>query len=152
MDIVPASVWTLHVAFAALWTGSVLFVTATVIPAGAAGDVGAEALSAIVGRLRTFTRVSALVLFLTGGHMAGTTYTVERLTGTGRGHLVLTMLVLWLVLAGLVEAGAGKLLSGVDAGKLREPVRDSRTLFHAAAAVSVLLLITGGVLASNVVA
>ncbi|MFA9515614.1 transporter [Halopenitus sp. H-Gu1] len=152
MDFVSATVWTLHVVFAAFWTGSVLFVAATVIPAGATGDIGSDALSSIIGRLRTVTRVSAFVSFLTGGYMAGATYTVEQLTGTGRGHLVLTMLVLWFVLAGLVEAGSSKLRSGIDAGKLREPVRNSRSLFLAAAAVSILLLITGGVLASNAVA
>ncbi|SEH39354.1 hypothetical protein SAMN05192561_101492 [Halopenitus malekzadehii] len=152
MDLIPAAVWTLHVAFAALWTGSVLFVSATVVPAATSATIGTDAIASIVGRLQLVTRLSAVVLFATGGHMAGTTYTIERLTGTGRGHLVLTMLVLWFVLAALVEIGSKKLLSGVSTDKLREPARDARPLFLGAAVVSVLLLVTAGVLASNVVA
>lgn len=86
----------LHVLFAGLWTGSILFVSLAGLP-----DGGAD-------WLRYISRASALVLLLTGGHLAGTRYTVESLTGTTAGWAVLTMLVLWAVLTGLVEVAASK--------------------------------------------
>jgi len=80
--------------------------------------------------------------------MAGTLYTVDSLTGTGRGHLVLTMLALWFVTTGLVEVASGKLTSGLDAGKLRGPARDAKPFFYGAAGLSVVLILTAGLLAS----
>lgn len=148
MDIVTAAVWTIHVAFASLWTGSVLFVTVAVLPRGVTGEIGSDVLGGLVGKLRTITRVSALLLLLTGGHMAAALYTAESLTGSGRGHVVLTMLVLWFLLAGAVEAGSGRLQSGLDDDKLREPARDARPVFYAAAVLAVLLLGTAGILAT----
>lgn len=151
MSVLDATMWTVHVAVAALWTGSVLFVTTAVLPSATAGDAADAVFGAIVSKLRWITRFSALALLITGGHMAASRYTVETLTGTGRGHLVLSMFVLWFVLAGLVEAASGKVSSGLDAGKLREPARNAKPLFTGAAVVSVLLLVTAGLLASDVV-
>ncbi|WP_058365645.1 hypothetical protein [Haloparvum sedimenti] len=152
MSVLDAVMWTVHVAFAALWTGSVLFVVATILPSATAGEIGSEAFGSIVDRLRWITRISAVAFLASGGHMAGTRYDVGTLTGTGNGHLVLTMLGLWVVLTGLVEVAGSKVESGVDEGKLREPARDAKPFFLAAAAVAVLLLITAGLLASNALA
>lgn len=148
MDVINPVMWSLHVGFAILWTGSVLFVTLAVLPPALRGDVGGGALAAIVGRLRWTTRIAAIAFVVTGGHMAGNLYTFESLTGTGRGHLVVTMLVLWFLITGLVEVASGKLTSGLDAGKLREPARDAKPFFYGAAGLSVVLLGTAGVLAS----
>lgn len=148
---IDSLMWTVHVLFAGLWTGSVLFVAAAILPPALAGDIAPELLGQIADRLRTFTRVSALLLFLSGGHLAGTLYTVETLTGTGRGHLVLTMLVLWFLLVGLVEVGVSKLSSGLEKGKLREPVRDAKWFVYGAAVVALLLLVDAGLLAGNAV-
>lgn len=148
MDIINPVMWSLHVGFAILWTGSVLFVSLAVLPAALRGDIGTEPLGAIVGRLRWITRIAALAFIVSGGHMAGTLYTFESLTGTGRGHLVLAMLVLWFVITGLVEVAGGKLTAGLDAGKLREPARDAKPFFYGAAGLSVLLILTAGLLAS----
>lgn len=119
----------LHVLFAGLWTGSVLFVSLAGLPSGG------------VDRLRYVSRASALVLLLTGGHMAGTSYTAESLTGTTAGWAVLAMLVLWAALAGLVEVGASKYESGGPEA--------AGTLFRAAGVVAALLLIDGGLLAAG---
>ncbi|MWV63326.1 transporter [Halorubrum sp. JWXQ-INN 858] len=148
MELIHAVMWSLHVGFAVLWTGSVLFVTVAVLPPATRGEIGADALASLVGRLRWITRIAAVAFLVTGGHMAGTLYTVETLTGTGRGHLVLTMLALWFLATGLVEAAGGKLVSGLDAGKLREPARDAKPLFYGAAALSVGLIVTAGLLAN----
>lgn len=122
----------LHVLFAGLWTGSIVFVSLAGLP-----DGGAD-------WLRYISRASALVLLLTvltGGHLAGTRYTVESLTGTTAGWAVLTMLVLWAVLTGLVEVAASKYQAGgPDAAS---------GLFRAAGVVAALLLIDGGLLAAG---
>jgi putative copper export protein len=129
----------LHLIFAALWTGSVLFVVGGVLPV-ARSDAGRR----VVERLAWLSRASAAVLLLTGGHLAGTLYTGETLTGTGRGHLVLGMTALWLVLIGLVEAGNARTdAGGVGPGATR--------LFQAAGGVAALLLVVAGLLAGGAV-
>ena len=137
-----------HLLFAALWTGGVVLFVIGVLPSGLSGDIRPEPLAAVTGRLTTLSRASAVVLFLTGGHMAGTLYTVESLTGSARGHLVLTMLALWFLITGLVEVGSGKLADGLDAHKLREPARDAKPFFYGAAGLSVALIVTAGLLAT----
>jgi len=148
MDVINPVMWSLHVGFAILWTGSVLFITLAVYPSALRGDIAGDALAAIVERLRWITRIAAVAFLVSGGHMAGNLYTVDSLTGTSRGHLVLSMLALWFVTTGLVEVAGGKLTSGLDAGKLREPARDARPFFYAAAALSVGLILTAGLLAN----
>lgn len=119
----------LHLLFAGLWTGSVLFVALAGVPADG------------VDPLRYISRASALVLLLTGGHLAGTRYTAESLTGTTAGWAVLAMLVLWLALAGLTEVAASKHEDGGPEA--------SATLFRVAGVVAALLLIDGGLLAAG---
>lgn len=148
MSLIHAVMWTIHVGFAVLWTGSVLFVTVAVLPPAIRGDVGSEALSSVVGRLRWITRIGAVAFVVSGGHMAGTLYTLETLTGTGEGHLVLTMFALWFVITGLVEVGSGKVVDGLETGKLREPARDAKPFFYGAAGLSVGLIVTSGLLAN----
>ena len=148
MDVINPVMWSVHVGFAVLWTGSVLFVTLAVLPSALRGDVDGDALGAIVGRLRWITRIAALAFLASGGHMAGTLYTFESLTGTGRGHLVLTMIALWFLITGLVEVASGKLADGLDAGKLREPARDAKPFLYGAAGLSVALVVTAGLLAT----
>ncbi|WP_435194672.1 transporter [Natronomonas sp. EA1] len=139
--------YAVHMLFAAAWTGAVLFFAWAVLPLARDGTVAPEVLGRTTGKLTTLTRASAVVLFVTGGHQAGRLYTVESLTGSQLGHLVVTMLVLWLALAALVEIGASKIRSGVDEEKVRTPAHDAHTIFRAASVVAVLLLLDAGVLA-----
>lgn len=138
-----------HMVFAGIWTGSVVFVAVGVLPLAVRGDLNAGPLEWTAGRLKLISRASALALFVTGGHMAGTIYTVESLTGETRGHLVLAMLGLWLVLAALVEIGAARLTDGASRGKVREPARRALRPLQAAAVVAVLLLVVAGLLAGG---
>lgn len=147
MALIDAVMWSLHIGFAVLWTGSVLFVTVAVVPPATRGDVGRELLSAVVGRLRWITRIGALVFVATGGHMAGQLYTAERLFGTGDGHLVLTMIALWFAITGLVEVASGKAVGGGD-GDVAGAVTNAKPFFYAAAALSVALILTAGLLAN----
>ena len=148
--VVNAVSYVLHMTFAALLTGSVLYVALAVNPTAVAGDIRPDAFEQITGRLTTITRASAVVLFLTGGHQAGSFYTFETLVGSFRGHLVLAMLALWLVLTALVEIAGARLRDGLNADKLREPAREARPFLRAAAVLALLLLVDAGLLASPV--
>ncbi|PSQ41610.1 transporter [Halobacteriales archaeon QS_9_68_42] len=144
--VVDTAMYTVHTAFAALWSGSVLFVVAAVLPLAMDADVSPEAFGSVVSKLQWVTRVSALLMLLTGGHLAGTGYTVESLTGSPRGYLVLTMVALWLGLAATVEVGSARAQRGVDDRKIREPARDARPFYLAAAVLAVGLLVVSGLL------
>jgi uncharacterized membrane protein len=149
MTLVDAGTYAVHLLFAGLWTGSVLFVWYGVLPVARDGNLNAAPLGAIAGKLERVSRVSALVLLLSGGYMGIRRYTVGTLFGSGGGHLVVTMIVLWVVLAGLVEVGTGKLTDGTDREKVREPAREAGRFFQAASLVAVLLLVNAGVLVAS---
>jgi hypothetical protein len=149
MSLVDAAVYVVHLGFAALWTGSVLFVAYAVLPLARAGSLNATPLESVAGKLTTVSRVSALLLFLTGGHMAAAGYTVESLLGSTPGHLVVAMLLLWFALAGLVEVGTSRLTDGTGRDKVRDPARNATRLFQAASAVAVLLLVDAGLIVAT---
>ncbi|MXV64556.1 copper resistance protein CopD [Natronorubrum sp. JWXQ-INN-674] len=142
---------TIHLIFAAIWAGSVFYVAFVVLPLARDGAFNTtKPLEVISGKLTTVSRVSALVLLLSGGHLAGTGYTSESLFNTINGQLVLAMVVLWAVMAALVEIGAKRFEAGLNGKKLREPAGDVLSLYRAAAIVGLLLLVIGGMLTSNV--
>ena len=76
-------------------------------------------------------------------------YTVESLTGTTRGQLVIGMLILWFILAGLVEVGTSKLTDGTGKDKVREPAHDATRFFQGASVIAVLLLVDAGLLIAS---
>ncbi|WP_323191662.1 CopD family protein [Halostella sp. PRR32] len=149
MSLVDAAIRTTHLLFAALWVGSVLFVTLAVLPAARDGHFNADPLERLVGSLKTISRVSAVLLFVTGGHMAAQGYPGKSLLETTNGNLVLAMLALWLVLAGLIEVGSSKLTADLKMKKVRAPARENIGLFRAAAVVGVLLLVDAGLITSG---
>ncbi len=151
MTLVETAIRTTHLLIGAVWVGAVAFVTVGVLPLAREGELNAAPLERIVGRLRTLSRVSAVVLLLTGGHMAATIYTVDTLTGTGRGHLVLGMVALWLVLTALVEVGGARMTDGFQEKKVRAPAREHRRWFQAASLVGVVLFVDAGLIASGLV-
>ena len=144
--VVDTVAYTVHTAFAALWAGSVLFVAATVLPLAMDGDLSPAAFGGVVSKLRWVTRIAALATFVTGGHLAGTQYTVGSLTGTTGGYLVLAMLTLWLALAAVIEIGSAKASRGIENEKIREPARDARPFYLVGALLAVGLLIVAGLL------
>jgi uncharacterized membrane protein len=146
MGLVEAAVYGVHLLFAGLWSGSVLFVTLGLLPSAVDGDVNAAPMVAVTDRLTQVSRASALLLLLTGGHLAATFYPGTALLESTRGNLVLLMVALWFVLAALVEVGASKLSDGFAEKKVREPARHARPFFLAASAVAVLLLLDAGVI------
>ena len=144
--VVDTAMYTVHAAFAALWSGSVLFVVVAVLPLAMDADVSPAAFGSVVSKLQWVTRVSALLMLLTGGYLAITGYELEELMGTTSGYLVLTMVALWLGLAATVEIGSARAQRGVDEKKIREPARNARPFYLAAAVFALGLLVVSGLL------
>ena len=144
MSYVDTAIFATHLIFAGLWSGSVMFTSYAVVPTALNGDLRPDALSSITGKLRTVSRASALLLLVTGGHLAATRYTAESLTATSRGYLVLAMVVLWFLLAGLTEVGASRFADGLAQQKIRQPAADARPFLLGASLVAALLLINAG--------
>lgn len=139
---------TVHLLTGAAWVGSVAFFAGAVLPAARDGELDAAPTESMADTLTWWSRGASLLMLLTGGHLAGTLYTVESLTGTPRGHAVLAMVVLWLALTGLVEAGRGRLVRGLQQKKVRQPAAESLSLYRGAAIVGLLLLVDAGLLLS----
>jgi uncharacterized membrane protein len=150
MSVIDSLIQVIHVLFGGLWTGSILFVVGAVLPASTAGGISSTAMAAMSTRLAWLTRLSALVFVTTGGHLAGTRYTAETLFGTGRGQLVVAMLVLWFILTALVEIGLKRLGGSAAAADVDTAVETTRPIFLAAGAVGLLLLVDAGLLAAGV--
>lgn len=146
MALIDTVMATIHLLVGGLWTGGVLFFALAVLPTARAGDIRAGAFEAIISRLTTGSRLSALLMFITGGHLAGTRYTVGSLFGSGRGHLVLAMLTLWLALTALVEIGQSRAKDGLEQKKVRTPAENAAPFYLGAALVAVLLLLDAGLL------
>ncbi|ESP88071.1 CopD family protein [Candidatus Halobonum tyrrellensis] len=146
MPLALTLAYVLHTLFAGLWVGAVAFTAWKVVPAAKAGDATPESLAAVAGGLSTLTRVAALLFLATGGYMAATVYGSEGLFAPPRGHLVLTMLGLWIVMTGLVEVATSRIDDATAENKVRTGAREAGTLLTAAAGVGVVLLCIGGYL------
>ncbi|WP_122089370.1 transporter [Halalkalicoccus subterraneus] len=146
MSLLDAAMNGAHLGFAGLWVGSVIFLTVAVLPLAREGAFDAAPLETVTSRLQWISRISALALFASGGHLAGTRYTVDSLFGSAQGHLVLVMLTLWFLLALLVELGSKKLATGFAQRKVRQPAHEARPYFLVASLVGVLLFVDAGFL------
>ncbi|MFB6092574.1 MAG: CopD family protein [Haloquadratum sp.] len=147
--VLETVVRTLHLLVGALWVGSVAFVAAAILPVAVEGALDAAPLETVADRLVYLSRGSSVVMLLSGGHLAGTNYTVASLSGSGRGHLVLAMVALWLALTALVEIGRSRLVDGLQEKRVRTPAAEAATVFRVAAVVGVLLLVDAGLLATG---
>ncbi|WP_225935378.1 CopD family protein [Halobaculum magnesiiphilum] len=148
MQAALTAAYVFHTLFAGLWVGAVVLTAWKVIPLARDGDASPELLGSVVSGVSTITRVGAIVFVATGGHMAATVYGAEGLFAPPRGHVVLTMLTLWLVMTGLVEVGGSKVRSALEQRKVRTAARDAGTFYNAAAVVGFVLLVLGGYLAA----
>ena len=134
----------LHLGVAAVWTGSVLFLSWGVLPTVQGGSIGADSLETILDRFLAVTRLSALVLLVSGGLMASRYG--GGLTATTPGQLVLGMTVLWLLFTGVSEDAGCKLRTGLESESTGTAVARSRRRFDVAGVLAVLLLIDAGLL------
>lgn len=155
MSTLDSVATTVHVLVGGLWIGAVVFVALAVLPLGRNADVDPEPLETVVDRLRTLSRLAAVVMLATGGHVLyhvtlGGELSAEPLTSSGRGHLILTMVVLWIGVMATVEIGPRNLFDGLDAGKLREPTRAALPWFRTAAVLGIGVLTVGGMLSAGI--
>jgi len=148
MAPVDAAAIVVHTIFAAVWVGSVVFMTVSVLPMAKDGLLDPEAVERASGTLTRITRWSALLLLATGSYMASSIYTADGLFSTGRGHLVLSMVALWLVLTGLLEMTTRRLEDGLQAKRVRAPAAETESWFRAASVVGLALLTVAGLLSS----
>jgi uncharacterized membrane protein len=146
MSIIDTTMRVVHVLFAGAWTGGTLLMATVVLPAAQNGRLGASALEWILDRFTYVTLASVGLLFVTGGHLAGTGYTFEALFGTGRGHLVLGMLGLWFVLAGILHVGTRGIQKELDGGNVETAVDAGLTWYRLGGVVAALLLVVAGLL------
>lgn len=149
MEPVEVAAWVVHSLFAGVWTGSVLFLTFAVLPLARNGTLNAAPLSAVAGKIKLVSRTSALLLFVTGGHMAAQRHTGETLFGTEAGWLVLAMVTFWFLLMATVELGAKRLTDGTDRDKVREPATAARPFFLAASLFAASLLVLAGLISAQ---
>lgn len=142
---------TVHLLAAGLWAGSVFFAATAAFPLARDGPLGGETIERLSLRLVWISRGSAVLLLLTGGHVAAAEYTAGRLVGSLEGQLVLAMTLLWAVLIGLVEVGTREIRTD-GVGLQREPVVRATRTMQAAAVVAVGLLVVAGLLSGGVAA
>lgn len=146
MQTLDAIMRVVHMTFGGLWTGATLFMVGLVLPAARRGHLGADALAWVTKRFSYLSMASVLAMLLTGGHLAGTLYTFERLASPGRGHLVLTMLALWFVLAGLLHVGTGRITDALEGGSAADAAAAGRTWYRVSGLVALGLLVVAGLL------
>ena len=146
MTLVDATVRVVHVLFAGSWAGGTLLMALAVLPAARQGHLSGDGLSWIARRFSLLSMASVAALLVTGGHLAGTLYTFETLSGSGRGHLVLTMVALWFVLAGLLHVGTHRMTGRLDDIGPERAVEAGSPWYLAGAVVAVALLVVAGLL------
>lgn len=154
MSFVDAGMTAIHLLFAAVWIGSIAFMTFAVLPLARDGNLDPEPLAFLVGRVTWFSRLSALAMVVTGTHLMGTGgfFEVDPLLGTNRGLAIVAMIVLWLVLIVLIEIASRRIESGLGANLVREPARDGLRWFQVASLIGILLLVDGALLTSGILA
>jgi putative copper export protein len=140
---IEAATRAVHSVFATVWVGATVYVSFAVLPALRDGDGTARFADRLSSRFTAVSVASAAVLFLTGGHLAGTLYTFDGLVETTRGNLVVAMTALWVVLAGVLHVGTKRLDDGVEEGKIREPASAAYPWFVVGSVLGVALLVAG---------
>ena len=136
----------LHMLFGGLWAGGTLFMVGLVLPAARAGKLDADALDWVARRFSYLSIASVLVMLASGGHLAGTLYTFDLLASSSRGHLVLTMVALWFVLAGLLHVGTSAMTDRLETGSAAEAAEAGRPWYLASGVVALGLLVVAGLL------
>ncbi|WP_117595503.1 CopD family protein [Haloprofundus halophilus] len=146
MAIIDTTVRVVHALFAGAWAGGTLLFVGAVLPAARNGVLDAPALRAVTKRFSYLSVAAVLLLLFTGGHLAGTLYTFERLQSTGAGHLVLSMVALWFLLAGVAHVATKRLTDALETDDPKSAVDRTWNLFVLAALLATGLLVVAGLL------
>lgn len=141
MAIVEVAVHAVHLVVAATWVGAVFFFAFGVLPLAREGSLNAAPLERFTERLQVGSRIASVLLLLSGGYMISLGGYEDSLLSSSGGYLVLSMVVLWLALAALVEVGAARVLAGAEDLKVRTPGKRGTPFLRTATLVGVLLLV-----------
>jgi len=144
MTVLDTSMLLGHALFAGLWVGGTLLMAGYVIPRARDGRLARDAVERSARRFTQFSLAGIVITVLTGGYLTETRYSVDSLLSTGRGHLVLAMVGLWLVLAGLLHFGTHALTEGMESDGPRAGATASQNWFRASGIVGILLLVVAG--------
>jgi len=148
MSLLLSAVVGLHLLFAGLWTGSVLFFTYSLLPLARGGELAVATLDAATGKLTMVSRVSAGLQLLTGAYLASPmAFGTSGYWSSTDGMIVIAMVVLWFLLAAFTEQAASKIHDGLDADSVRSNAATATTWLYLASVVAVLLLLDAGLLA-----
>lgn len=134
----------LHLTTAGVWAGWTVFMAALVVPAARDERLDAGAVTLLTHRFTRFSQVAPLVMLITGGYMMSRAYADTSPLDSGRGTLVVTMVVLWLVLSVTANLAGIRLERRTDSLGVKEAAGNQRALFAVAAVVSLSLLLVGG--------
>ncbi len=145
MTLANVTMRILHTVFAGVWAGWTVGMAALVVPAARNGHIGEDGLRWLTTQFSRFSSLSSLVMLLTGGFLAQKLYPGSSLTGSSRGHLVLTMVVLWFVLTGLAHMSSARVTKNLE-DSAKSAAKKATTWFYAAGVVAVCLLIVAGAL------
>lgn len=148
MSLITTLAYAVHGLAAGTWVGAVILATWKVLPLAREGDLDPAYLRGITSGLTWLTRTNSLVMPATGLWMAWDVY--AQFTGLlvpPRGHTVLTMIVLWLVMTGLIEYGTARIRGALDDEKVRTAGQAATTPMRVASLIGLLLLALGGYLA-----
>ena len=143
----------IHLVFGAIWVGAVAFVTLAILPLARDGELDSAPLAATLKTLVRISRLSALLMLVSGSHLMGTGgyFELEQLLETNRGIAVVVMLLLWFALIVIIEISTKRINSGLDANLLRDPARDGLKWFYVATVIGVLLFAVGAALTTGFV-
>lgn len=148
MSLLLSGALALHLLFAGLWTGSVLFFTYSLLPFATGGELAVPTLEAAAAKLTMVSRVSAVLQLLTGAFLASPMgFGTSGYWSSTDGALVVVMVVLWLLLAAFTELAASRMTGGLDADTLRSNAETARNWLYLASVVAVLVLLDAGLLA-----
>ncbi len=152
MSYADAGMIAIHLVFAAIWIGSVTYVTFAILPLARDGGLDREPLEHMISKVLWISRIGALALLISGSHLMGTGgyFDTDQLLDTTQGLAVVAMVILWLALIVIVEIAGRRIRSGLGANLVREPARDGLKWFYVATAIGVALFVDGALLTSGI--
>lgn len=121
MSLLLTVSYVLHVVAGLFWIGMTLYVAYALLPAARNGGLSGRAFGFQTDVLLQTTRITGVVLPVTGLYQVWLLYPQARLLGTTDGYLVLAMFALWGLLNGTIEFGTLR---------MRQRAGDNRPLWH----------------------
>lgn len=127
-----------HLLAVVILVGATITMAFVVVPAMDRQWATAETVRSIGQRFTILSAVSGVAVLLTGTYLTSVQHTLTSLTTTPSGWAVLASIFAWVVLAGLLTVGTGRLARAVAVGEPRRGADRSRRWYNAAVAVAIV--------------